>query len=66
MFNSILTAVFDFFKTKSPKVYAVFISVIAMVWVLQGQGFIGLPQWLIDSLLALGLISGTSTPDSKK
>lgn len=66
MFNSILTAVFDFFKAKSPKVYAVFVALVAVVWVMQGQGFIGLPQWVVDALLAVGLVSGTSTPDSKK
>lgn len=64
--TSILTSLFDFFKTKSPKVYAVFIGVIALVWVADGQGFINLPQVVVDLLLALGLVAGTSTPKVNK
>jgi hypothetical protein len=66
MFNSILIAVIDFFKTKSPKLYAIFVALVAFVWVLKGQGVVNFPQWLVDSLIALGLVSGAHTTDAKK
>lgn len=59
--NAILAKVFEFFKTRSPKIYAIFIAVVGVVWVLQGQGVLHLPQFVVDTLIALGLVSGTHT-----
>lgn len=64
--TSILAKVFEFFKTKSPKIYAIFVALIGLLWVLNGQGVLHLPQPIIDTLIALGLISGTHTSNLLK
>ena len=64
--NTILVAIFEFFKTKSPKVFAIFVAIVGLVWVLQGQGIIHLPQAVVDILIALGLVSGTHTTNILK
>lgn len=64
--NAILAKVFEFFKTKSPKIYAVFIAAIGLLWVLQGQGVIHIPQPIVDTLIALGLVTGTHTSNILK
>lgn len=61
--NLILAKLFAFFKTKNPKIYAIVIAIIGGVWILNGQGIIHLPQAVVDVLLAVGLVSGTSTSD---
>jgi hypothetical protein len=66
MLNQVLAKIFDFFKTKSPKVYALFIAVVGVVWALDGMGILDLPQVVIDTLLALGLVSGTHTSNIKQ
>jgi len=37
------------------------VALVGLVWVLQGQGIIHLPQAIVDILIALGLVSGTHT-----
>lgn len=64
--NYILIAVFDFFKTKSPKLYAVFVALVGLVLVLDGQGYIDVPQWIEDVLITLGLVGGVHTSAAKK
>lgn len=64
--NHILVAVFDFFKTKSPKLYAIFVAVVGVVLVLDGQGYVNVPQWIEDTLIALGLFGGVHTTQAKK
>lgn len=59
--NTLLAKLFQFFKTKNPKLYALFIAIIAAVWILQGQGIIHLPQAVVDGLIGLGLVTGTHT-----
>lgn len=59
--NAILAKIFEFFKTKSPKIYAIFIAVIALVWTLDGQGVINIPQAIEDILISLGFVTGVHT-----
>jgi len=63
MINTLLAKLFAKFKTKNPKYYSIMLSVIAAVWILNGQGIIHLPQQVVDCLIALGLVSGTHTTE---
>lgn len=64
--DKLLSALFDFFKLKSPKVFAVFVAVIGVILVLDQQTIISLPEWVKTLLMGIGLVTGTSTPGSKK
>ncbi len=61
MITTILAKVFEFFKTKSPVFYSIFLGIIGLVWIANGQGWINLPQIVVDTLIALGLVTGTHT-----
>lgn len=61
-----LAKIFDKFKLKNPMVYSFLLAAVAAVWILNGQGVIHLPQYVVDALLALGLLSGTHTTDILK
>jgi hypothetical protein len=64
--NHILAAVFNFFKTRSPKYYALFVAVVLAVMVADGQGFINVPQWIEDILITAGIITGVHTTATLK
>ena len=59
--EQLLAKIFDFFKTKSPRLFAIMVIVIGAVYGLQEAGIIHLPQAVVNILVSLGLVSGTHT-----
>lgn len=61
--NLILAKLFEFFKMKSPKIYGFFVLGAAFVYFANGQNLIHVPAWVIDTIVALGFVSGVKTTE---
>jgi hypothetical protein len=62
---AILSKFFDFFKFKSPKLFAAFIIIVGALLALDVEQVINLPDALVKFLVGLGLFTSTSTPKSE-